>query len=94
MKDYRSVNKTLMVFSLLLFILFLKIFFNKKEKELTPAPTGVKALNTMCYLKYDSTRVVVIDTTRINGEFYYKVARKDNKGKMIFDYIPHELFLE
>ena len=54
-------------------------------------PTYVRKLNTIAYMKKDSTAVIIIDTSTIDGVFMYRVATKNENGDLIYLLIPSDL---
>lgn len=56
-----------------------------------PKPMYTKNINTIVYMKYDSTPVVILDTGMVENVFTYTVATKNEKGNLIYLSIPANL---
>ena len=56
-----------------------------------PKPMYTKNINSIAYIKYDSTPVVILDTGTVGNVFTYTVATKNKKGDLIYLSIPANL---
>jgi len=55
-------------------------------------PMYVKKFNTIAYMKYDSTAVIILDTATVQNVFVYLIAKKNEKGDLIYLSVPADLF--